>query len=55
MNTKNIFLLLLLVAASSVTKAQEENSLKLSGELLTDQRFFLNHPTIGHGMKTVCL
>ena len=44
MNTKNIFLILLLVAISSVTNAQEENKLKLSGELLTDERFLLKSP-----------
>jgi len=44
MNTKNIFLILLLVTVSIVTNAQEENSLKLSGELLTDQRFLLKSP-----------
>jgi hypothetical protein len=44
MNTKNIFLILLLVTVSSITNAQEENSLKLSGELLTDQRFLLESP-----------
>lgn len=44
MNTKNIFLILLLVAISSLTYAQEENNLKLSGELLTDQRFLLKSP-----------
>ena len=44
MNTKNIFLMLLLVTVSSVTNAQEETNLKLSGELLTDQRFLLKSP-----------
>ena len=44
MKTKNIFLVLLLVTVSSVTNAQEENNLKLSGELLTDQRFLLESP-----------
>jgi hypothetical protein len=44
MNTKNIFWILLLVTVSSVTNAQEENRLKLSGELLTDQRFLLESP-----------
>ncbi|HPE34994.1 MAG TPA: hypothetical protein PLI65_09370 [Bacteroidales bacterium] len=41
MNTKNIFFTLLIIAVSSISNAQEENSLKLSGELLTDQRFLL--------------
>jgi len=41
MNTKNIFLMLLLVTVSSITNAQEENSLKLSGDILTDQRLLL--------------
>ncbi len=41
MNTKNIFLILLLVTVSSITNAQEENSLKLSGDILTDQRLLL--------------
>jgi len=31
--------MLLLVSVSSITNAQEDNSLKLSGELLTDERF----------------
>jgi len=44
MNTKNIFLILLLVTVSSITNAQEENNIKLSGELLTDQRFLLKSP-----------
>jgi hypothetical protein len=44
MNTKNIFLMLLLVTISSITHAQEANNLKLSGELFTDQRFLLKSP-----------
>jgi hypothetical protein len=45
MKTKNlIFFMLLLVAVSSITNAQEDNSLKLSGELLTDERFLLEAP-----------
>lgn len=37
-------LLVLLILTSGVTNAQEENSLKLSGELFTDQRFLLKSP-----------
>jgi hypothetical protein len=43
MKTRNLFFsILLLVAVSSITNAQEGNSLKLSGELLTDERILLN-------------
>ncbi|MCK5822649.1 MAG: hypothetical protein KAG95_01505 [Bacteroidales bacterium] len=31
----------MLIITSNITKAQEDNKLKLSGELLTDQRFLL--------------
>ncbi len=42
MKTRNLFFsMLLLVSVSSITNAQEDNSLKLSGELLTDERFLL--------------
>lgn len=44
MKTKNCILSLILIFAISGTiNAQEENSLKLSGELLTDQRILLNN------------
>jgi hypothetical protein len=44
MKTKNYFLsLILIVAISSTMNAQEESSLKLSGELLTDQRLLLKN------------
>ena len=43
MKTRNLFLsMLLLVSFSSITNAQEDNRLKLSGELLTDERLLLN-------------
>mgnify|MGYP005624426781 CR=1 FL=1 len=43
MKTRNLFFsMLLLVSASSITNAQEDNSLKLSGELFTDERILLN-------------
>jgi hypothetical protein len=37
-------LLVLLILTLGIANAQEENSLKLSGELLTDQRFLLKSP-----------
>jgi hypothetical protein len=37
-------LLVLLILTSGIANAQEANSLKLSGELLTDQRFLLKSP-----------
>jgi hypothetical protein len=53
MNTKNIFLMLLLVTVSSITNAQEENSLKLSGDILTDQRLLLKTLQLGMERKPV--
>ena len=45
MNTRDFFLsIMMVVVVSSTINAQEENSLKLSGELLTDQRFLLKSP-----------
>lgn len=42
MKTINLFFsMLLLVSVSSLTNAQEDNSLKLTGELLTDERLLL--------------
>lgn len=42
MKTRNIFLLMLVfMSVSHLSYAQEENSLTLSGELLTDERFLL--------------
>lgn len=43
MKTRNLFFsMLMLVTASSITNAQDNNSLKLSGELSTDERLLLN-------------
>lgn len=44
MNTKSIFLTLLFVCVSGITNAQGTNNLKLTGELLTDQRILLKSP-----------
>ena len=42
MKTINLFFsMLLLLSVSSITNAQEDNSLKLTGELLTDERLLL--------------
>jgi len=38
---KLLLTLLVLIFATSITKAQEENNLKISGELLTDDRVLL--------------
>lgn len=44
MKTRNLFFsMLMLVTASSITNAQDNNSLKLSGELSTDERLLLNN------------
>ncbi|MBN1119377.1 MAG: hypothetical protein JXA77_19355 [Bacteroidales bacterium] len=45
MRKSNLFIILLLpFFAISIVNAQDENSLKISGELLTDERFLLKSP-----------